>query len=332
MIDLGFSNQEWSLAQRIVNKVGGWVPKEAKEIIGENLFNTKRDLVDAVKYAVSLASNDTFMDAYSELQSNSIFTDIPLDSLNILAKHYKKMSRWRSLGSYLYPSSFSPMCIREIITLAKCRNLEKPFDIYNDGHFLKGNEYKFIKKGKTESIIETTRHPYIETKDMMKNDQVKLKETERKDKDGNPLFEVRIKNAHIGLINRYAVLISLNPPSCEHCGMTVSLNKVGNVIYIYAMEYNNDKINLEKKILNSGGQFSKFMVLGYGFDGKLLETTLMNATNYIRKNINIALTIVVRPQMPFESKINWLEDMPEDFGSIDGDVEDNSGTIENPFD
>ena len=196
-------------------------------------------------------------------------------------------------------------------TLCYCRNLEPPFDVYNKGRFIDGSDlYKLIKKGSQQSIIYTARVPYVKYESQLKSEDIKVEKDDFATGD-TPMFNIKIKNEHLGTPNRFAIAVSTKPP-LKHCGCFVIINGAGNAIYLYALEFNND-LKFEKKIENRAGHFTNdTIILGYGYQNKQLEQIIYKSLQYLKTQVDPRFILKIRPEYPFEEKINWFVELPED--------------------
>lgn len=327
-VNLGFTPQELQYASTIYNNAGGWLPKMAQFVMGQDYWNMQ----DIVKYCIKLKEDELFNDSLSYLTANPVFDDTPQEEIDVVARHFAKMHKTFNRGIQFYNTNdFTSLGQRSVIAYIVLRNLKAPFDIYNQGHFIDGSDkYELLKKGGKKSKFITKRHPYAEKEKDLDSDQAKIVKSE--DREG--YYEIEVDNENIGLLNRFAVIISIKPPA-SHCGMSVTLNGAGNKIYIYALEFNADVIS-DKKLINKAGQWSNSaIVLGYGFKKSELESTLKKATEYIKQKCDGRLSILVRPEHDFEEKTNWFketaEDMEVNWGG-DFNTETNLGTSANEVD
>ena len=314
-INLSFLPQELNWANKIYYENGGnWSPKIAEQVMGSNNFNKGSEII---KYCVKLRDDDLFQEAIQELSNQTVFDEAPLESLNILAKHFDRMHRkfMRGNGNFLFPGDLYQLGIHSPSVFAVFRNLEGPYEIYNQGKYTDGSDrYKVEKIGTKEIKVVTKRHPVVQKEKELESEQVKFE----KDDNDSSIFHLSVKKEHVGLVKRFAIYISLKPPA-THCGMTITLNSLGNKIFIYALELPND-LKFDKKLENKAGIMNNNATcMGYGFSSKELETMLIQSTNYIKKNIDTRLSIVVRPEHNFEEQIDWLVQLEDDFSNNSGE-------------
>ena len=310
-VNLGFTPQEMGWAKRIYHENGGWTPKVAEQIMGTHNFMQGSDIV---KYCVKLMEDEMFQDALNYLTREPVFNDIPLEELNIVAKHYERMGKkFNRAGKWWYNDDFARLGIREPSIMTVFRDLEGPYEIYNQGKFNDGSDrYKLIKKGTKDVIIETKRHPIVQKEKELQSEQASIELVP----GTNDLYNVKIKTTYAGLISRFAVMVSIKPPSF-HCGMTVTINSAGNKIYIYALELPND-LRFDRKIDNRLGQWNNATtVIGYGYQAKELEPLLIKTTNFLKQYVDPRITIIVRPEHVFEEKVEWLVPKEEDDQFLD---------------
>jgi len=129
-INLGFTPQELDYANRIYNESGGWLPKLAHEVMGNN-FDSMQEIV---KYCIKLRDDEYFQEAIKDVTNNHVFYEIPHESLDVLKKHYVKMKKsFNRGGKFFINDDFSSLMIKESASLVECRDLEPPYDIYNGG-------------------------------------------------------------------------------------------------------------------------------------------------------------------------------------------------------
>ena len=310
MINLSFTPQELNWANRIsYENTDNWSPKIAEQVMGTNNFMNSQEIV---KYCYKIRNVESFQEAIQELTSRQIFDDLPLESINILAKHFEKMHNkfQRGNGDFLFQYNFQHMGIKSPNVFAVFRDLEAPYDIYNQGKFTDGSDrYKVEKISSKEIQIVTKRHPIVQKEKELKHDLIKFE----RDENDSSLFHLSAKKEFVGFVRRFAVYITLKPPS-THCGMTVSLNSAGNKIFIYALELPND-LKFDRKIENKAGINNNVTCIGYGFSQKELENILIQGTNYIKKYIDIRLSILIKPEHPFDEQIDWLIEKEDDTNS-----------------
>lgn len=307
MIDLNFKPEVISFAKKMIDEQGMWVPKAAREMMGEQKYI---ELQAETKYCVSLMLNDNFMEHVTYLSNTRCHDIIPSEEITTLRKHYEKMYKTFSKPGQLFSNNdFYPLAIKSMDTFCYCRKLEAPFDIYNKGRFLDGSDiYKLSKKGSKDSIITTKRKPFATKESDLESEQATLI-PESSYEAG--CVDVKIKNKFIGTPNRFAIFLSTKPP-VEHSGLFCILTSAGQAIYIYAFEFNGD-LKLEKRMENRAGQWNNAsIIIGYGFKSNVLEQTLVKSVNYLKGKVGAKLIIMVRPDKEFEEKINWFEPLPED--------------------
>ena len=315
-INLGFGPKATQMANAIYNAEGRWVPKVAQQVMGQ-YFNDY-NIMNLVKYYVSLKSSETFPDVMDTLQRSSTFNELP-DEFNTLAKHYMTMKQKFNIGQdWLNNDSLVKLADNNFKTYVVLRNLTEPFDIYNQGHD-EADKYELVKKSTKKCSIKTKKHPYAKREEDLKDNP---NITIEKDKYEEGYYNLEVNNENVGILNKAVVFIS-NKPAALHCGEYALILSSGNKFYIYAIEFNDLKWN--KKMENRVGQWNNAsIIVGSAYNKDKLRELMNKVVNWFKTNLEVRYCCGIYPEHDFEEQVNWIVDLGDDDSSFDMFGEDNN--------
>lgn len=237
------------------------------------------------------------------LTSHKIFREVP-EEFDDLVRHFHRMKYTFNRGGREFSNDdFYSLGIKDSTSLCVVKNLEYPFDIYNSDRYLDGTDkYKVKSIGNKQTIITTKRHPYIEDEEELKeNKQASISQTE----EGN--FEVKINNEYVGIIRRFAIVISTKKPVI-HYGMYAIATSAGNKLFVYACDFDSVNYKDDKVAKKLGVWGSSAVILGFGYTNQDLEKRLVEAKDFFDKHCDGRCAILIKPTEKFEEGTDWNDD------------------------